>query len=233
MAGTKSNLVLSHAPPPRLTMCHPHPFVGVERPISQLIDSVVRVKCLGGRELRGTLRGYDELVNLVLDDCEEFIRGKYYVRGNFVDVMSCGTSFVLFRPLPFSLLRGGTPAPMRKNRGHFDATKSPPVFGFLSVPSFHRMFSRDRPEIRSTIYIRVPLNLASCSSGNGVCVMDVTMMNRKDLDDPEQVTSQTRRLGLVVIRGTQVSLVSPEEGTEEIANPFLAGPDDEEEDAEG
>ncbi len=58
-------------------MCHPHPFVGVERPISQLIDSVVRVKCLGGRELRGSLRGYDELVNLVLDDCEEFIRGKY------------------------------------------------------------------------------------------------------------------------------------------------------------
>ena len=42
-----------------------------------------------------------------------------------------------------------------------------------------------------------------------------------DPDDPEQVTSQTRRLGLVVIRGTQVSLVSPQDGTEEIANPFL------------
>ena len=36
----------------------------------------MRVKCLGGRELRGALRGYDELVNLVLDDCEEFIRGE-------------------------------------------------------------------------------------------------------------------------------------------------------------
>ena len=35
------------------------------------------MKCLGGRELRGALRGYDELVNLVLDDCEEFIRGEY------------------------------------------------------------------------------------------------------------------------------------------------------------
>ena len=43
----------------------------------QLIDSNVRVKCLGGRELRGALRGYDELVNLVLDDCEEFLRGTY------------------------------------------------------------------------------------------------------------------------------------------------------------
>jgi small nuclear ribonucleoprotein (snRNP)-like protein len=40
------------------------------------VDSQVRVKCLGGRELRGVLRGYDELVNLVLDDCEEFIRGE-------------------------------------------------------------------------------------------------------------------------------------------------------------
>ena len=82
------------------------------------------MKCLGGRELRGALRGYDELVNLVLDECEEFVR---------------------------------------------------------------------------------------------------------DSDDPERVTSETRKLGLVVIRGTQVSLVSPEEGTEEIANPFLGGADDDEE----
>ena len=44
--------------------------------MSQFVDSQVRVKCLGGRELRGSLRGYDELVNLVLDDCEEFIRGE-------------------------------------------------------------------------------------------------------------------------------------------------------------
>ena len=50
-----------------------------------------------------------------------------------------------------------------------------------------------------------------------------------DPDDPERVTSQTRRLGLVVVRGTQVSLVSPEEGTEEIANPFLGSAEDEEE----
>ena len=50
-----------------------------------------------------------------------------------------------------------------------------------------------------------------------------------DSDDPEQITSQTRKLGLVVIRGTQVSLVSPEEGTEEIANPFLQAEEEEEE----
>mmetsp|Transcript_12835 Transcript_12835/g.30481 ORF Transcript_12835/g.30481 Transcript_12835/m.30481 type:complete len:82 (-) Transcript_12835:296-541(-) len=43
--------------------------------LAKLMDSIVRVKCLGGRELQGTLRGYDELVNLVLDDCDEFLRG--------------------------------------------------------------------------------------------------------------------------------------------------------------
>ena len=43
--------------------------------MAKLLDTAVRVKCLGGRELRGTLRGYDDLINLVLDDCDEFIRG--------------------------------------------------------------------------------------------------------------------------------------------------------------
>ncbi|KAI2491843.1 snRNP protein [Fragilaria crotonensis] len=84
--------------------------------LQKLMDTTVRVKCVGGRELQGILRGYDELVNLVLDDCDEFLR---------------------------------------------------------------------------------------------------------DPEDMEQVTDKTRKLGLVVIRGTQVSLVSPEEGMEEIANPFV------------
>jgi len=44
--------------------------------LAKMMDAAVKVKCLGGRELQGTLRGYDDLVNLVLDDCEEFIRGK-------------------------------------------------------------------------------------------------------------------------------------------------------------
>jgi small nuclear ribonucleoprotein (snRNP)-like protein len=42
------------------------------------MDSKVRVKCLGGRELEGILKGYDDLVNLVLDDCDEFLRGKSF-----------------------------------------------------------------------------------------------------------------------------------------------------------
>jgi hypothetical protein len=50
-----------------------------------------------------------------------------------------------------------------------------------------------------------------------------------DPEDPEQITGKTRHLGLVVIRGTQVSLVSPEDGLEEIANPFLGEAEEEEE----
>lgn len=44
--------------------------------MAKMLDTVVRVKCIGGRELQGTLRGYDDLVNLVLDECDEYIRGK-------------------------------------------------------------------------------------------------------------------------------------------------------------
>lgn len=44
--------------------------------LAKMMDATVRVKCLGGREIQGILRGYDDLVNLVLDDCEEFLKGK-------------------------------------------------------------------------------------------------------------------------------------------------------------
>ena len=45
--------------------------------LTKLMDAAVRVKCLGGRELRGVLKGFDDLVNIVLDDCEEFLRGTF------------------------------------------------------------------------------------------------------------------------------------------------------------
>jgi hypothetical protein len=46
--------------------------------------------------------------------------------------------------------------------------------------------------------------------------------------DPETqvATEKTRHLGLVVVRGTQVSLISPQDGVEEIANPFLPADDE-------
>jgi U6 snRNA-associated Sm-like protein LSm7 len=45
--------------------------------LQKMMDSEVLVKCIGGREFKGVLRGFDDLVNLVLDDSWEYIRGKY------------------------------------------------------------------------------------------------------------------------------------------------------------
>jgi small nuclear ribonucleoprotein (snRNP)-like protein len=45
--------------------------------LQKMMDSEVLVKCIGGREFQGVLRGFDDLVNLVLDDSAEYIRGTY------------------------------------------------------------------------------------------------------------------------------------------------------------
>jgi len=47
----------------------------------------------------------------------------------------------------------------------------------------------------------------------------------KNVDaDPDTYvpTDRTRKLGLIVVRGPQVLLVAPQDGAEEIANPFIA-----------
>ena len=47
-----------------------------------------------------------------------------------------------------------------------------------------------------------------------------------DPEDPTTVTDETRTLGLIVARGTAVTLVAPSEGTLEIPNPFLQHSED-------
>jgi len=83
--------------------------------LSKHIDKAITVKFNGGREVKGTLKGWDQLVNLTLDDAEEFVR---------------------------------------------------------------------------------------------------------DPDDPYKLTGETRILGLVVCRGSNVMLLCPVDGTEQISNPF-------------
>ncbi|CED82694.1 u6 snrna-associated sm-like protein lsm7 [Phaffia rhodozyma] len=39
--------------------------------MGKYVDKKIRVKFTGGREVVGTLKGYDQLLNLVLDDVEE------------------------------------------------------------------------------------------------------------------------------------------------------------------
>ncbi|CAJ0573735.1 unnamed protein product, partial [Mesorhabditis spiculigera] len=90
--------------------------------LSRFIDKKVRVKFQGGREAMGTLKGYDALLNLVLDDAIEYLR---------------------------------------------------------------------------------------------------------DAPDSERVTEDTRSLGLIVGRGTAITIIAPADGMEQIANPF-ANPDAEE-----
>ena len=51
-------------------------------------------------------------------------------------------------------------------------------------------------------------------------VLDETQETLRDPEDPFVLTDQTRDLGLVVLKGTSIILVSLVDGTEEIANPF-------------
>merc|ERR1719231_1243961 len=42
--------------------------------MSKYMDKEVRVKFMGGREVVGVLKGYDALLNLVLDETKEYLK---------------------------------------------------------------------------------------------------------------------------------------------------------------
>ncbi|KAF4976759.1 hypothetical protein FZEAL_6616 [Fusarium zealandicum] len=107
--------------------------------LGKYMDKQITVKFNGGREVTGTLKGYDALMNLVLDDVNEVVRG----------------------------------------------------------------MSRD--------------SLLSAFSWTA-------QANMSSIDD--EGNESTRSLGLVVVRGTLLVLVSPVDGSEEIANPFVQAEDD-------
>ena len=72
--------------------------------LDRLLNKVVRVKFTGGRELTGTLRGHDQIPNLVLDDTIEHLRTRddpYVLSGETRNVgvmMVRGTSIVAIAP---------------------------------------------------------------------------------------------------------------------------------------
>lgn len=47
--------------------------------LSRYMDKLIRVKFTGGREAAGILKGYDPLLNIVLDNTVEYLRGKVYL----------------------------------------------------------------------------------------------------------------------------------------------------------
>ncbi|KAH3745324.1 U6 snRNA-associated Sm LSm7 [Pelomyxa schiedti] len=51
-------------------------------------------------------------------------------------------------------------------------------------------------------------------------VLDECVESIRDVDDPYKITDEKRTLGLVVARGSQLMLISPAEGCEQIPNPF-------------
>ena len=54
-----------------------------------------------------------------------------------------------------------------------------------------------------------------------VLLTSMLVISPTDPEDPTRTTGATRQLGLVVCRGTALVLISPVDGTEEIANPFV------------
>ncbi|EAN30573.1 U6 snRNA-associated Sm-like protein LSm7 [Theileria parva strain Muguga] len=56
-------------------------------------------------------------------------------------------------------------------------------------------------------------------------VLDDTVEYLKDSSDSSKLTGEKRNLGLLVARGTSVTVVYPVEGTEKIDNPFLESND--------
>ena len=44
--------------------------------LSRYMDKLIRVKFTGGREAAGILKGYDPLLNIVLDNTVEYLRGE-------------------------------------------------------------------------------------------------------------------------------------------------------------
>lgn len=68
--------------------------------LSKYMDKEVNVKFNGGREVAGTLKGYDQLMNLVLDDVREMMRddaGNETTRSLGL-VVARGTLLVLISP---------------------------------------------------------------------------------------------------------------------------------------
>ncbi|KAJ3154512.1 Sm-like protein lsm7 [Geranomyces michiganensis] len=69
------------------------------------MDKKIHVKYNGGREVIGTLKGYDQLLNLVLDDTEEFLRDpendlRITDRKRTLGLVVCrGTAIIVVAPL--------------------------------------------------------------------------------------------------------------------------------------
>ncbi|KAK0407680.1 hypothetical protein QR680_003526 [Steinernema hermaphroditum] len=56
-------------------------------------------------------------------------------------------------------------------------------------------------------------------------VLDRTIEYLRDSSDPSVLSQETRSLGLIVARGTSITVISPNDGVEGIENPFIQSSD--------
>ena len=158
--------------------------------LEKYLNAKIRVKFAGGREFVGTLKGFDQLVNIVLDDAVEFMRG---------------ASETASAPAPAPPLRTQRDAAqrgaLRRGAARFgvDVAQRAETAGYAGIAS--RLCTRGGASRLTPRWRPPPFSAA-------------------DPADPLTVTETTRYVGLVVARGTAVTIIGPEEGMREIANPF-------------
>jgi small nuclear ribonucleoprotein (snRNP)-like protein len=96
--------------------------------LQKMMDSLVLVKCLGGRELKGILRGFDDLFNLVLDDSEEYLRGMLQKFDTFI---SLSMLHLITSKIDFLPFRSGNTSCHRKDTETWSGCyqRNPSIFG--------------------------------------------------------------------------------------------------------
>jgi U6 snRNA-associated Sm-like protein LSm7 len=73
--------------------------------LGKYIDKGIRVKLSGGREVEGILKGFDQLLNLVIDECKEYKRDENDMlritdeTRNLGLIVTRGTSVMVVSPL--------------------------------------------------------------------------------------------------------------------------------------
>ena len=64
-------------------------------------------------------------------------------------------------------------------------------------------------------------------------ILDDAIESIRDANDPYLITSEKRKLGLLIVRGNLVTCCYPMDGTHDIDNPFLSVLEDQEEEEVG
>lgn len=93
-------------PPGGSSLSHAGPGAPTDKPkreaildLSKYVNEKIRVKFTGGREVIGVLKGFDQLLNLVLDDVEEDVSVPNPHKRNLGLVVLRGPTITLLSPV--------------------------------------------------------------------------------------------------------------------------------------